>query len=238
MLLAGQAAASGERCAAASRPQRAHGAARTRSGRSRPAGRIAAAVIALWKDSALGTREIPPEPGAQGVLLSASADRATRRSYDGRRPVDNDIEFFSLSVYQVQAAGAGSDLGGSGLDPPSVHVLEGEDLTILTSWAEAFAEGLTSQPGRLPAALADAQAAAPWRAELGLPEPSPQLDEAIRCLIQDAQVAAADHSEPLDALLPIVSCTPSGNTALGRLARRVLRSALEQRQTLQRQQSR
>ena len=56
--------------------------------RSRPRGRGASPVVALWKDPGRGIREIPLEAGAQGVLISASTDRATRRSSDGRRPVD------------------------------------------------------------------------------------------------------------------------------------------------------
>ena len=42
-------------------------------------------VVALWKSPGQQTREISLEPGAQGILLSASIARATRRSFDGRR---------------------------------------------------------------------------------------------------------------------------------------------------------
>src|SRR5262249_14495485 len=45
--------------------------------RSRPRGRDSSAVVALWKDPVRGTREIPLEPGAQGVLLTICGDRAT-----------------------------------------------------------------------------------------------------------------------------------------------------------------
>ena len=38
--------------------------------RSRPAGRDASTVVALWKDPERGIREIPLEPGAQAVLLT------------------------------------------------------------------------------------------------------------------------------------------------------------------------
>ena len=51
--------------------------------RSRPHGRDASRVIALWKDPSTGVREIPLEPGAHGVLLTVCMDRATRRQ---RRP--------------------------------------------------------------------------------------------------------------------------------------------------------
>jgi hypothetical protein len=54
--------------------------------RCRPQGREPSDVIALWKDPGRGTREIPLEAGAQGVLLSANTGRAARRSFDGRQP--------------------------------------------------------------------------------------------------------------------------------------------------------
>src|SRR5262249_25417265 len=41
--------------------------------RCRPRGRDFSPIIALWKDSARGTREIPLESGAHGVLLTATA---------------------------------------------------------------------------------------------------------------------------------------------------------------------
>jgi hypothetical protein len=74
--------------------------------RCRPRGRDASPVIALWKDPAGGTREIPLETGAQGVHLSASADVTTRHSRDGRWPVENCTEFFDVGVCQVRAATA------------------------------------------------------------------------------------------------------------------------------------
>jgi hypothetical protein len=76
--------------------------------RSRPHGRDASSVIALWKDPVRGTREIPLEADAEGVLLTASADIVTRRSGDGRQPVDNCTEFFDMGIHQVRAATAGS----------------------------------------------------------------------------------------------------------------------------------
>src|SRR5262249_49854900 len=48
--------------------------------RSRPRGSSPSNVIALWKDPVRGVREIPLEAGAQGVLLTACADLAPRRS--------------------------------------------------------------------------------------------------------------------------------------------------------------
>ncbi|HEY2435587.1 MAG TPA: hypothetical protein VGH93_00290, partial [Solirubrobacteraceae bacterium] len=62
--------------------------------RSRPHGHDASKVIALWKDPATGVHEIPLETGAQGVLLTVCMDRASRRSADGRRPVENGTYCF------------------------------------------------------------------------------------------------------------------------------------------------
>src|SRR5262249_51527977 len=76
--------------------------------RPRPHGQEASPIVALWKAPVRGVREIPLEPDAQGVLISASADRAIRRSSDGRRPVENGSEFFDMSVYQVRASSTGS----------------------------------------------------------------------------------------------------------------------------------
>jgi hypothetical protein len=106
-------------------------------------------VIALWKDPVRGVREIPLEPDAHGVLVSASADRATRRSSDGRRPVQNGSEFFDVSVYQVHAASTGSGRQKPPASPPSQPLLEVKELTILIAWAEALAEALAFAPERV-----------------------------------------------------------------------------------------
>ena len=73
--------------------------------RCRPQGMDPSPVVALWKAPGRGAREIPLEPGAQGVLLTACADRAIRRSADGRWPVDNATDYFDVAVYQVRAPG-------------------------------------------------------------------------------------------------------------------------------------
>jgi hypothetical protein len=202
--------------------------------RSRPRGHDASPVIALWKDPGRGIREIPLYPDAQGVLISASADRAIRRSSDGRRPVDNGGEFFDVSVYQVRAAPAGSGPADARAGRPAGPMLELDDLTILTSWAETIAEVLTVAPERAATASANANAGAPWRAALALPEPSPQLARALAVIDQTVRTAGrSDGTLALDAVLAAIPGDPAGKEGLDRLARRVLRSALEQRQSRQ-----
>ena len=202
--------------------------------RSRPRGRDASPVVALWKDPIRGTREIPLEAGAQGVLLSASADITTRRSGDGRRPVDNCTEFVDAGVFQVRAAGAGSRSPDTWDATPERPALEADDLSVLTCWAEAIAEALASAPERVEATLADPLPGAPWRAALGIAEPSPRLAQALDSMGQAVRAAAGGRGEPpIDALLVAVRDRSLGEGAVDKVARRVLRSALEQRRTRQ-----
>src|SRR5262249_50137102 len=150
-----------------------------RARRSRPDGQDASPVVALWKDPVRGVREIPLEPDAQGVLISANADRAIRRSSDGRRPAPNGSEFFDMSVYQVRASSTGSGRPTGRGGAPAQPRLEPKELTILTAWAEALAEAVTIAPERADAVLDHAHAGAQWRADLGIADVSAQLDRAI-----------------------------------------------------------
>lgn len=101
--------------------------------RSRPHGRGASPVIALWKDPSRGVREIPLEAGAHGVVLSVCMGRATRRSADGRWPVDNGTHCYDVAVHKVDAATAGSGFPRSRSGRSTPHALESGDLTILTA---------------------------------------------------------------------------------------------------------
>jgi len=184
--------------------------------RSRPHGRDASSVIALWKDPVRGTREIPLEAGAEGVLLTASADIVTRRSGDGRQPVDNCTEFFDMGIHQVRAATAGSS--GSTFRPmPTPAPLESEELTILTSWAEAIAEVLSDAPERAQAVLADPLPGAPWRAALGIEEPSQPLSSAIDSMQESVRRTIATTDQPtLNAVLAVANANePSCVQACG-----------------------
>ena len=207
--------------------------------RSRPPGFGRSPVIALWKSPGQETREIPLEPGAQGILLSANAARTAQRSYDGRRPLDNGSQFSDVSIRQIRASSTGSVLPDSharwsSQEAPSRAELEADELTILTSWAEAAADALVFAPKRIEAVPAAAQAGASWRAGLRIPEPSPSLDHAINSMTRAVRSAAATGSgPPLDALLHGIGDSQPDEPALDRLVRAVLRSALEQRQARQ-----
>jgi hypothetical protein len=181
--------------------------------RSRPGGHAASRVIALWKDPARGIREIPLDAGAQGVLLSACVDRATRYSADGRWPVNNTAHLRDVGVHQVQAAGGEAAApAASASAKPRLPDLDERELSVLASWADALAEAGTADEAH--AVLADASAGATWRETFGLEQPSAALGAALEALARVAQ-PGDDRAATDDHLV--------------RLARRVLRSALEAR---------
>ena len=122
--------------------------------RSRPHGHDPSPVIALWKDPSRGVREIPLEAGAHGVVLTLCMSRATRRSADGRWPVDNGTVCYDAAVHQVRAASQGSGFPRSRSAPPAPRPLEAEELAVLTAWAEAVAEMLARAPSGAAALLA------------------------------------------------------------------------------------
>src|SRR5262249_35553391 len=123
--------------------------------RSRPHGRDASPVIGLSKNPARGLREIPLESGAQAVLLTVCGGRATRHTSDGRDPVDNVTEYFDVALYQVRADPASTPLFDKKPEPLAPCVLENDELTVLTGWAQALAEALVYEPERVDALLAD-----------------------------------------------------------------------------------
>jgi hypothetical protein len=207
--------------------------------RCRPHGRDSSPVVALWKDPARGIREISLEAGAQGILLTCSAGRTARRSMDGRRPIDNCTEYFDVGVHQVRASSTGSGSPPTRPVTPLPPALEVLELTILTSWAEAVAETLACGPERVEAALADASAGAPWRAALGVAEPSPRLGEALAAMGRLVRAAAGEGGHAtLESLLVLLSETRPGEGRLDRLIRQVFRTTVEQLRTRQAMEAR
>lgn len=198
--------------------------------RSRPHGVDPSPVIGLWKDAGRGTREIPLEPGAQGVLVSVNTDRAIRRSTDGRMPVESGNEIFDMSIYQVRAGS--TPFGHSTARPatPTPPLLDIEELTLLTSWSEAVAEALCTPERDVDAVLADAAANAPWRATLGLTEPSSALGIAIATMAALIRTIT-DGDLPIDEFLLRLRDAGPSDQGTERLVHGVLRSALEERMT-------
>ena len=70
--------------------------------RSRPPGRKASRVVALWHDPSTGVREISLGRGALGVLLTANVDRESTWTADGRHHSDNTPRLTLSDVRQVR----------------------------------------------------------------------------------------------------------------------------------------
>jgi hypothetical protein len=203
--------------------------------RSRPHGRDASRVIGLWKDPTRGIRDIALEPGAHAVLLTICMDRATRFCSDRRRPVDNGTSCYDVAVYQVRAAAVGAGPAPAAAHPSAEPPLDADEVTVLTCWAEGVSEAASYALERIDALLAQARAGATWRAEFGLPEPTPRLADAMESLGRVARAAASSPGIPLhDALLTVASEDSSGEERLDRMVRRALLSMLEERQTRER----
>ena len=199
--------------------------------RCRPPGRSPSRVVALWKGRGQLAREIPLDQGAHAILLSATVGRTIRRSFDGRRPGHDRSEFSSVSVCQIRASSKRAQPPRASAGPPERLRLTADELTILTSWAEAIAEALAFAPTSIDALTADAQSGASWRKELRVCEPSTLLRHSISGIVQIAQAAvAAGGKAPLDTALLAADQRQPGELALDGLTRAVLRSALRQRQ--------
>ena len=200
--------------------------------RSRPGGREAAPVIALWKDPSRGVREIPLEEGAHAVLLTVCMDRATRRSADGRVPVENGTACFDVAVHQVRASPTGTRSPRAPAAQAAPHVLDRDDLSVLTAWAEAVVEAVSYAPERTADVLADGRPEARWRTAMGLPEPSARLGAAIESMEQALGALDVADGEPTsDALLAAAAEDPPDEDPLDSLVRRVLLAMLEERRT-------
>jgi hypothetical protein len=205
--------------------------------RSRPGRHDPSAVIALWKESDGGAREIPLEPGAHGVLLTVCGDVATRRSADQRRPADTGASIFYVAIHQIRAADgdqeATRDHQQATRDRPSRTALrpalDVEDLTILTGWAEAVAETLAYAPHQTLPLLGEADAEASWRGSFGLLEPPTPVAHAIEALQRVVQGSLQGDSTPtFEAVLAATQTPQPEDSTLDGLARRVLRSTLDQ----------
>ncbi|TFV89796.1 hypothetical protein [Blastococcus sp. CT_GayMR16] len=198
--------------------------------RSRPTGMPPSTVVALWKDPTRGLREISLEPGATGVLISLAATRARRRVADGRTPVDNATGLMVAGVFPVAPAqevvphaGGERTVTGAALDAP--------DLTIVTAWSDAVAEALEHAPEQVDALVDDARPGTPWRRDLGLPEPSEPLAEALTAVADIVEAVQPGGKVPRDAaILALLQTASADGPAAASLARAVLRSALEARQ--------
>ena len=201
--------------------------------RSRPPGESPSTVVALWKGPGQGTCEIPLEARAHGVLLSASMDQATRQQL--RRPAAGGRRQRAVQHERLPGAGREPPVRGRRRGLARRHrtgpCCSAHELTILTSWAEAVAEALASRArarrgraGRRRRARAMAGASSGSRSR-----PHSWTRRSATCSKPFEQKGEADGDPPLEGFLPPRDGKP-GEPRLDRLVRRVLRSAITQRQ--------
>jgi hypothetical protein len=125
----------------------------TRSAWCSAAGRDASTpptVVALWKDPERGFREIPLESGRAGGApdrVRLASDPAHRRWPLARR---HRTHLFDVAVHQIRASDAGSRTPPARAGASLPRVLDVDDLTVLTGWAEGVAETLAHAPERTP----------------------------------------------------------------------------------------
>jgi hypothetical protein len=123
----------------------------------------------------------------------------------------------------VPHAGAERTVTGAALDAP--------DLTIVTGWCDAVAEALEHSPEQAGQLIDDARPGALWRGQLGVPEPSVPLAEALTAIADTVAAADADDGFAREAaILALMQNASANGSAPVSLARAVLRSALEARQ--------
>jgi hypothetical protein len=102
------------------------------------------------------------------------------------------------------------------------------ELTVVTAWADALAAALEHAPETSDDVLADALPGAPWRRQLGVPEPSATLVEALTAVADTLGATTAD-GDRVDALVTLLRDAAPDGTAAASLARAVLRAAMEAR---------
>jgi hypothetical protein len=165
-------------------------------------------------------------------LLTVCMDRATRRSADARWPVDNGTACFDVAVHQINAETTATRASRPPSPAPGPRVLESDEVTVLTGWAEAVAEALAHAPDRAAEVLAEARPGAPWRTAMGLPQPADRLSDAIESLHRFvAASATADGPPRYDALLAAAGRERPDEQPLDGMVRRALLSMLEERCT-------
>jgi transposase len=160
----------------------------------------------------------------------ATIDVATRRVADQRRPADTGVSVFDVAIHQIRAADADADAARTRAPstalPPALDV---DDLTILTGWAEAVAETLAYATHQTLPLLREAGAEASWRGSLGLLEAPAPVADAIEALGRVVQSSIQGERTPsFDAVLAATQTPQPEEQALDGLARRVLRSTLDQ----------
>jgi hypothetical protein len=198
--------------------------------RCRPPGCQASRVIGLWKEASGRQIEIELEEGADAVLVSTNVTQ--RRSYtaDGRCHPGTTSDLTLVAVRPLYARDRSSRTTDSRpswsieQDPPTMlPQFADKDLTKLTSWLEAMAEAVVVDSNTLARVISEATGT-DWRLHLGLPAPSPLLEEAIAVLQRELP-----HPTTLAGLLEAADRLYSSEDPTAILGGFLLRIAIEER---------
>src|SRR5262249_3398286 len=130
---------------------------------------------------------------------------------------------------QVRAADGGLGAMTSRSETRASRVLETDDLSVLTGWAQAVVEALAFARERLDLLLRNALPCAPLRTTLRLAHPTRQVFAAVSFIAKVVRPVSPRDSRPTfdDAVNACCEDRPDANE-VEILARRVLRSALDQ----------
>jgi hypothetical protein len=193
--------------------------------RSQPDGMPPSRVVAMWKDPFRGLREVPLEPGAQGVLLKTVLGTSPRYAADGRAPADDASDLYVAGVHQLHAGPAATTATApprsASQHPATAAPLDPMDMSVLSAWADAVADAIDSGSPTVADVLAEARAGAAWRSAGDLPEPSAALDRVARAALERAQTVT------VDGVMTALQDTPTDGVEYGRLARSLLRAGLD-----------
>ena len=143
----------------------------------------------------------------------------------------NGTQCFAAAIHQVRAGDGSSSSVRPNVARTKSRVLEVDELSILTSWAEAAAEVLIHAPERTTDVLAHGHADAQWRSGFGLARPSDRLRYALEALIGLADAAAAQGLLTAEGVVSIADQPQAPDSPLESLVRRVLVSMIEERRT-------
>ncbi len=196
--------------------------------RSQPRGMPPSRVIAMWKDPVRGLREIPLEACAQGVLLKAVLGRTARHAADGRLPVDDATDFYVAGVHQLRAQSRAAGSTSCAPNGTGRAVLDPSDLSVLSAWTQAVADGVSEGAAAVDTALAAARPGATWRYDAGLMPPTGQLAATLDALVRITE-SALDGNDAISVptVRAAIESTPPDEPDLDAVARVSLIAALE-----------
>jgi len=187
--------------------------------RSQPRGMPPSRVVAMWKDPSRGLREIPLEPGAQGILLKAVLERSARYAADGRQPVDDVADLYIAGVEQLRADAAHGAAAQQRQAPGAP--LGTSELTVMSAWAQAVVDSLGSSTA-VEAVLTALKPGAGWRTVGRLAQPTGELAAAL-CALANCTTSALASDEGFATALDLV--VPQDD--LQAVAKQTLMAALE-----------